>query len=173
MALEPTKTKLVAFGRFAQRKASNSEKRRPETIYWLGFTLYCTQNRKGNFRIGMRTEKSRFRRSLDRLQELMRKQRHLSIPEQAANLNRVLRGHYAYYGVAGNFRALQRVHRTVERYWHRMLCSRSRKGHITWDVFHQIKTRAPIMRPKLFLPYGKIQSWTYPGLVERLELPMK
>jgi RNA-directed DNA polymerase len=158
LALEPTKTKLVAFGRFARRQASNSEKRRPETIYWLGFTLYCTQNRKGNFRIGMRTEKSRFRRSLDRLQELMRKQRHLSIPEQAANLNRVLRGHYAYYGVAGNFRALQRVHRTVERYWHRMLCSRSRKGHITWDVFHQIKTRAPIMRPKLFLPYGKIQS---------------
>lgn len=40
LALEPTKTKLVAFGRFALRKASNSDGRRPETIYWLGFTLY-------------------------------------------------------------------------------------------------------------------------------------
>jgi hypothetical protein len=98
------------------------------------------------------------RRSLARLRELMRMQRHLPIPDQAANLNRAIRGHYAYYGIAGNFRAVQRVYRTVERYWHRMLCSRSRKGHITWDVFHQIKTRTPIMRPKLFLPYAKLQS---------------
>jgi hypothetical protein len=88
----------------------------------------------------------------------MRMQRHLPIPDQAGNLNRAIRGHYAYYGIAGNFRAVQRVYRTVERYWHRMLCSRSRKGHITWDVFHQIKARTPIMRPKLFLPYAKLQS---------------
>jgi RNA-directed DNA polymerase len=26
----------------------------------------------------------------------------------------VLRGHYAYYGIAGNFRSLQKVHRAVE-----------------------------------------------------------
>jgi RNA-directed DNA polymerase len=106
----------------------------------------------------MRTEKSRFRRSVTRLQELMRKQRHLPIPEQVANLNRVLRGHFAYYGVAGNFGALHRIHRIVERYWHRMLCSRSRKGYITWDVFQQIKARLPLVRPKLFLPYRKLQD---------------
>ena len=158
LALEPSKTKLVAFGRFAQRDTTNGGKRRPETIYFLGFTLYCTRNRKGNFRVGMRTEKSRVRRSIDRLQYLMRRQRHLPIPEQAANLNSVLRGHFAYYGVAGNFRALQRVHRIVERYWHRMLCSRSRKGYITWDVFQQIKARCPLVRPKLFLPYRKVQA---------------
>jgi hypothetical protein len=44
----------------------------------------------------------------------------------------MLRGHYAYYGVAGNFRALQRVHRAVERFWRRMLSSRSWKGEIWW-----------------------------------------
>ncbi|BBE08544.1 Maturase K Intron maturase [Mycoavidus cysteinexigens] len=59
LALEPTKTKLVAFGRFAQRYASHHGKRRPETIYFLGFTLYCTRNLKGNFKIEMRTEKFR------------------------------------------------------------------------------------------------------------------
>jgi group II intron reverse transcriptase/maturase len=157
LSLEPTKTKLVAFGRFAQGHARNQRKR-PETIYFLGFTLYCTQNRKGNFRVGLRTEKSRFRRSLAHLLDLMRRQRHLPVRDQVVNLNGVLRGHYAYYGIAGNFHALQRVYRTVERYWHRMLCSRSRKGHIPWDVFHQIKARTPLLRPKLFLPYWKLQS---------------
>jgi len=37
-----------------------------------------------------------------------------------------LRGHDAYYGIAGNFRAVHTLHRFVERYWHKMLCSRSR-----------------------------------------------
>ena len=56
LALEPTKTKLVEFGRFAQRHASKHGRKRPETIYFLGFTLYCARNRKGNFKVGMRTE---------------------------------------------------------------------------------------------------------------------
>jgi RNA-directed DNA polymerase len=63
LTLEPTKTKLVEFGRYAQRHASKRGRIRPETIYFLGFTLYCTRNQKGNFRIGLRTEKSRLRRA--------------------------------------------------------------------------------------------------------------
>src|SRR5512133_1303143 len=158
LTLEPTKTKLVEFGRFAQRHASKRGRKRPETIYFLGFTLYCTRNLKGNFKVGMRTEKSRLRRSLLSLQDLMRRMRHLPVREQVDNLNTVLRGHYAYYGMAGNFRALQRVHRVVERYWHKMLCSRSWAGRITWDMFHQIKQRQPILRPKLYLPYRELQA---------------
>src|SRR6476469_5416862 len=78
LTLESTKTKLVEFGRFAQRHASKRGRNRPQTIYFLGFTLYCTRNRKGNFRVGLRTEKSRLRRALMRLQDQMRRMRHLS-----------------------------------------------------------------------------------------------
>jgi len=158
LALEPSKTKLVEFGRFAQRHAPKRGRGRPETIYFLGFTLYCTRNLKGKFKVGMRTEKSRLLRSLLRLRDLMRRMRHLPIGEQVINLNQVLRGHYAYYGIAGNFRALQRVYRAVERYWRKMLCSRSRKGHFPWEVFHRIKESFPLQRPKLTLPYRQLQS---------------
>jgi RNA-directed DNA polymerase len=157
LALEPSKTKLVELGRFAQRYAGKRGRKRPETIYFLGFTRYCTQNQKGHFRVGMRTEASRLRRSLAHLSDLMRRMRHLPVKEQVSNLNRVLRGHYAYYGIAGNFRALQRVHRAVERYWHKMRCSRSRDGRITWEVFHRIKAAFPLLRPRLLLPYAKLQ----------------
>src|SRR5277367_5204135 len=109
LTLEPTKTKLVEFGRFAQRHAGKRGRNRPETIYFLGLTLYCTRNRKGNFKVGMRTEKSRLRRSLTSLQELMQRIRHQTISEQAGEINIVLRGHYAYYGVAGNLRSLVKV----------------------------------------------------------------
>src|SRR6267142_752751 len=76
-------------------------------------TLYCTRNQKGNFKVGMRTEKSRLRRSLTSLQELMRQIRHHTISDQVGEINAVLRGHYAYYGVAGNLRCLAKVYRAV------------------------------------------------------------
>jgi len=159
LTLEPTKTKLVEFGRFAQRHAGKHGRSRPETIYFLGFTLYCTRNRKGNFKVGMRTEKTRLRRGLMSLQELMRRIRHDTISDQVDEINAVLRGHYAYYGIAGNIRALLKVYRAVERYWHRMLCSRSWAGaHLTWDAFHQIQERMPLQRPKLQLPYRALQA---------------
>ncbi len=159
LTLEPTKTTLVEFGRFAQRHASKHGRNRPETIYFLGFTLYCTRNQRGNFKVGMRTEKTRLRRSLLSLQGLMRRIRHLTIPDQVGDLNAVLRGHYAYYGIAGNIRALQKVYRAVERYWRKMLCSRSWAGrHLTWEVFGQIKERTPLLRPKLYLPYRELQA---------------
>jgi RNA-directed DNA polymerase len=130
LTLESSKTKLVEFGRYAQRHASKRGRKRPETIYFLGFTLYCTCNRKGNFRVGLRTEESRLRLALMRLQEQMRRIRHLPIQQQTDCLNQMLRGHYAYYGIVGNTRALQRVHRAVERYWRKMLSSRSWQGQI-------------------------------------------
>jgi group II intron reverse transcriptase/maturase len=158
LSLEPTKTKLVEFGRFAQREANRRGRKRPDTIYFLGFILYCTRSQKGKFQMGVRTEKSRLQRSLAHLRDLMRRTRHLPVREQVFNLNRILRGHYAYYGVAGNFRSLQQVHRAAERYWYKMLCSRSRKGSFRWDVFHRIKTRYPLQRPRLSLPFAKFTS---------------
>ena len=159
LALEPNKTKLVEFGRFAHRHAAKRGRKRPESIYFLGFTHYCTQNRKGNFKVGMRTEKSRLRRSLARLSDLMRRIRHAPVKEQVAILNQVLRGHYAYYGIAGNLPALHKVYRAVERYWRKMLASRSRAGDIPWEVFHRIKERSPLQRPKLVLPYSRLSSY--------------
>jgi RNA-directed DNA polymerase len=84
--------------------------------------------------------------------------RHLPVREQVINLNQILRGHYAYYGIAGNLRALQKVHRFVERYWRKMLSSRSRKGYVTWEAFQGISARYPIRQPKLRLPYRELQA---------------
>jgi DNA relaxase NicK len=50
---------------------------RPETIYFLGLTLYCARNQKGNFKVRIRTEKSRVWRSLMSLQEVVRRYREL------------------------------------------------------------------------------------------------
>jgi len=157
--LEPSKTNLVEFGRFAQSEARRKGKRRPATIEFLGFTLYCTLNLKGNFRLGMRTAKSRLQRSFAHLQDRTRHMRHLPVREQAININRILRGHYAYFGIGGNLHVVRKVHQRAERYWRKTLSSRSRKGFVSWKDFQQIKARWPLQRPRVKLPYRELKAY--------------
>ncbi len=157
LELEPTKTRLVEFGRFALPHAK-TRGRKLETIYFLGFTHYCTRNRKGNFMVGRKTEKDRLRRSLQNLRSLMREIRHYSLTEQSEKINQVLRGHYAYYGVGGNLKSLQKIYRFTERYWRRMLSSRSQKSYITWERSQFLQSIFPLQRPKIFIPYVEMKS---------------
>jgi RNA-directed DNA polymerase len=157
LELKPTKTRLVEFGRFVLRHAK-ARGRKLETIYFLGFTHYCTRNRKGNFMVGRKTEKDRLRRSLQNLRSLMREIRHYSLTEQSEKINQVLRGHYAYYGVGGNLKSLQKIYRFTQRYWRRMLSSRSQKSYITWERFQFLKSIFPLQRPKIFIPYVEMKS---------------
>src|SRR5450759_590590 len=119
---------------------------------------YGTCNRNGKYKVGRKTEKSRLRRSMAGLTALMRDIRHWSLKDQVCRLNQVLRGHYAYYGLAGNWRSLHKVYRFVERYWHKMLCSRSWAATITWEVFHRLRDRFPLQRPTIYLTYGQMQA---------------
>jgi RNA-directed DNA polymerase len=158
LALEPTKTRLVAFGRFAERDAKRNGKRL-ETFTFLGFTHYCTRNHRGNFKVGWKTDKSRLQRSLAKFHRLLQIIRHEPLKEQAEQINQFLRGHYAYYGVAGNLGSLQRIYRSIERYWRKMLSSRSQKGKVRWEVFLKIKCTYPLQLPKLSLPYTRLKQF--------------
>lgn len=158
LELEPSKTRLVEFGRFATRHAKERGKKQ-ETIYFLGFTHYCTRNRKGNFMVGRKTEKNRLKRSVVKLQATMREIRHWSLKEQAKRINQTLRGHYAYYGLAGNLKSLYKLYRAIEWYWHKMLNSRCWKGNVSWDEFHEMKARFPLLRPELSIPYDKLKMY--------------
>jgi RNA-directed DNA polymerase len=157
LELEPRKTKLVEFGRFASRHAKRRG-RRLETVNFLGFTHYCTRNRADRFQCGRKTEKARFARCLAKLTRVMGIVRHRRLAEQVAEINQILRGHYAYYGMGGNLRTLHRLHRICERCWRRMLNSRSQRGKLTWEKFHAIKRSFPLKRPRLYVPYSRMQD---------------
>jgi len=88
----------------------------------------------------------------------MREIRHYSLREQVEKINQVLRGHDAYYGVGGNFKSLFMIYRLAERYWHKMLCSRSQKSYITWEGFNSLKQVFPLQRPKLAVPYTRMKA---------------
>ncbi|MDQ0890239.1 RNA-directed DNA polymerase [Paenibacillus sp. V4I9] len=159
LQLEPSKTRLIEFGRFASRHAKERSKRKPETLYFLGFTHYCTRNQKGNFMVGRKTEKKRLKRSIGKVQETMRSIRHEPMKTQAAKVNQILRGHYAYYGMTGNIRCLIKVYQAADNYWRRMLSSRSQKSYVSWEKFDQLKLKFPLLRPKIFIPSDRIKAY--------------
>lgn len=157
LSIEPSKTKLVEFGRFAAKWAKLKGKRL-QTVYFLGFTHYCTINRKGNFQVGRKTEKSRQRRFLVRLQKIMYIVRHKPLKQQVFEINQLLQGYYAYYGMGGNISLLHRTYRHAEKYWRKALSSRSQRGYVSWDKFVKIKGHYPLRRPRLYVPYSRMQS---------------
>lgn len=68
-----------------------------------------------------KTAQDRFGRALREINPWCRGSPHWRLPEQQAALSRKLRVHYAYYGIAGDVRALARFLYEVERLWRRWL----------------------------------------------------
>ncbi|EJO5348274.1 group II intron reverse transcriptase/maturase [Clostridium botulinum] len=158
LQLEPNKTRLVEFGRFSHRHAKERNSKM-ETIYFLGFTHFCTRNRQGNFMVGRKTEKSRLKRSIKKTTDKMREIRHWTIKDQVDKINQILRGHYNYYGMGGNLKSMYRIYHKVEKYFRKMLSSRSQKSYITWEKFKTIKEKFPLLKPKISIPFREMKSY--------------
>lgn len=102
-------------------------------IDFLGFTHYWKRGRRQRWGICRKTMKSRFARSVKQIKEWSRRYRHLPIPEQYQQLIRKVRGHYAYYGIRGNYDALKRFRTEVLRIWVKWLHRRSQRHRWTTE----------------------------------------
>jgi len=151
LTLHPAKSRLVPFRR-PDRHPPGSDG--PGTFDLLGFTHHWGRSRKGNWVVQKRTAKDRFSRTLRRIREWCRKHRHLDVEEQRRALDRKLRGHYAYFGVTGNYRSLSGVWHEARRIWRKWLCRRSQKGFLTWDKMLRLLERYPLARPRIVHRYG-------------------
>ena len=61
LALHPQKTRLIEFGRYAEKQRIKRGLGRPETFDFLGFTHCCSKTRQGGFKILRLTIKKRLR----------------------------------------------------------------------------------------------------------------
>jgi len=158
LTLESNKTRLIEFGRYAERNAKEKG-RKPDTLYFLGFTHYCTTSRKGRFMVGRKTEKSRLKRSMNHLQNRIREAIHWKVGTQIERINRTLSGHYNYYGMGGNYQSLAKVYNLAVLYLKKMLSRRSQKGYVTWELFDKIRKKHPILRPYIKIPFTEFKEY--------------
>jgi RNA-directed DNA polymerase len=110
LELHPDKTRLIEFNR-PSRNVDHDDEDGSGTFDLLGFTHYWAKSRNGNNVVKRKTAKDRFRRALRRIYEWCRINRHRPVPEQHAILKKKLEGHYQYYGLPTNARALTSMRR--------------------------------------------------------------
>lgn len=149
LRLHPEKTRLVPFQvpRGGERVPQFDG---PGAFTFLGFTHFWGRSRKGSWVVKRKTAASRFTRSLSRVRQWCRRWRHEPVPRQQRQLSQILRGHYAYYGITGNYRALNNFLRQVTREWRKWLNRRSQKARMTWERYNRLLITYPLPRPRIF-----------------------
>jgi len=152
LALHPEKTRLVEFGRSAERNAKGQGKK-PATVDFLGFTHICARSRKGKFTVHVKTIGKRLRRGLKAVAEWCQKHRHEPVAEQQKILNAKLRGHYQYYGRPTNYQSLRQFYRSVRRIWREWLSRRTRGRWLTWERYDKILRQHPLLLPRIMHPW--------------------
>lgn len=70
LELEPSKTRLIEFGKYAEANRKKRKQGRPETFDFLGFTHYCSKSRKGWFRVKKEDKQKEVQNQSSRFQKL-------------------------------------------------------------------------------------------------------
>lgn len=156
LTVHPEKTRLVRFRRpkpDSGGKGQDSDGGRPGSFDFLGFTLHWGRSRRGNWVVRRKTSSSRLSRALKAMDRWCQQHRRLPVEEQYSQLVAKIRGHYAYYGVTGNYRSLGKFLAQTERNWKRWLDRRSQKARMSWERFRQLKKRFPLPRPRIVHSY--------------------
>lgn len=153
LQLHPEKTRIIRFGRFARKDCERDGHTRPKTFDFLGFTHIATESRLGRFMLMRRTARKKRAAKLAMLREQMRQRRHEPPAKQHRWLCSVVRGHYNYYGVPTNHRALVTFHRAVQQCWYRQLQRRDQRSHWPVSKYKHFDTRYPLPTPRVVHPW--------------------
>lgn len=164
LTLHPAKTRLIPFQKPVESPHPSTGTLPPQpdkTFDLLGFTLYWARSRQGYWVVFRKTASTRFARGLSRIGDWCRLNRHLPVVRQHKELSSKLRGHYNYYGVIGNSRAINDFRDQTVRIWKYWLNRRAQRRTMTWKCFTRIKRTYPLppaRLPKRVPTYERIQT---------------
>jgi RNA-directed DNA polymerase len=149
LEVEPTKTRVMEFGRFAVQHAKRNGKK-PETFDFLGLTHYCGMNRNGKgFRMKRVTSRKKFTAKLKDFKVWLKKARTMKTKDLWEKVKAKLRGHYNYYGVTDNLRGIKRFGYEAKRLLFKWLNRRGKRQCLNWERFDVMLKRFPLPVPRI------------------------
>ena len=148
LEVEPTKTKLLAFGIKEFRSAQKSS-RHVDTFSFLGFTHYMRKSRRGYPMVDRKTDAVRFRRKVMEFSAQLAKRRNLGTKLMVDYACSHFRGHLQYYGISGNLRSLSRYRELILHYLFKWLNRRSQRRSLTWEKFELLIIAFRLAKPKI------------------------
>lgn len=123
------KTRILPIGRFKGTK---------DDFDFLGFTFFNTKTRGGKYRLGIRTSKKKLKAKRQAAKEWLHTRLTKPVSQTMELLAAVIRGHCNYYGVNGNFHAIQSFWKYLKYSTYRMLNRRDQKGKLKYPKFLRI-----------------------------------
>jgi len=151
LEVAPDKTKIIEFGRFAEKNREKRGEGKPETFDFLGFTFYCgTDSKKKFFRCRVKTSRKRMRRKIREIKDWMKSNRVLKVSVLIYKLNQKLRGYYQYYAVTDNIKEVKRYLKIVTWLLYKWLNRRSqRRSYTLATFFNGLLRTCPLLEPKI------------------------
>jgi len=150
LELAGDKTRIIEFGRYARRNAQ-AKGRKPETFDFLGFTHFIDKSRKGNFKLGRKTDKKKMTAKLKEMKIWLREIRNqYPTREWWKTLKAKLSGHFRYYGISGNFRSIRKYYRLTLRLVYKWMNRRSQKKSFNWETFAEYLKIHELPKPKIY-----------------------
>jgi RNA-directed DNA polymerase len=148
LELHPDKTRLIEFGRHAERNRKQRGERKPESFDFLGFTHLCGKTSKqGYFMVLRKTAGKRMQAKLRQIKQLLLARKHDPVQQTGKWLRSVVQGYFNYHAVPGNGRSMGKFREQVARNWRLALRRRSQKSRMTWDRFRPLAQRwIPVQR---------------------------
>ena len=123
------KTRILPIGRFKGTK---------EDFDFLGFTFFNTRTRTGKYRLGVRTSKKKLKAKRQAAKAWLKEHMHRPVAETMKTIASVIRGHCNYYGVNGNFHAIQSFWKYLKYTTYRVLNRRHQKRSMKYDKYLRI-----------------------------------
>lgn len=123
------KTRILPIGRFKGTK---------EDFDFLGFTFYNTKTRAGKYRLGVRTSSKKLKAKKQTAKAWLQTRLTKPLAETMKVIAAALRGHCNYYGVNGNFHAIQNFWKYLKYAAYRMLNRRDQKGKFKYKKYLRV-----------------------------------
>ena len=129
-------------------------------LTFLGFTIYRAWSFSSSVRKTVfQTEGKRFSRAKAGMREQLRRMKHHPVEEQARAINQILRGHFNYYGIAGNAKKLHAFWDFTRKEWKHSLSKRSQKGRLTWEDLKALLVKHPLAPPRIRISYPQLAAY--------------
>lgn len=142
LELAEDKTRILPFGRFKGTK---------EEFNFLGFTFSNGKTLSGKYRPNIKTNKNKLKQKFEVAKKWLHDKMHEPILEVGLSIRKKIIGHYAYYGINGNYSSLLKYYKYLKYTWYYTLRKRGQKNKIKYLDYLRIWNYLDIPAPKIYV----------------------
>jgi len=159
LEISQEKTKII---RLNKDDEDSGEDDNGSSFDFLGFTHYVGRDKNGRKRVKRKTSKKKYKASLLRCKEWMKRNRSTPIKQFMRIMKAKIQGHCNYYGITDNRMAVSNYIDECKRLLYKWLNRRSQRKSFCWDKFSLFLDKYPLPKAKTYVrifDYGAGSSY--------------